>query len=102
MSKPIHIQIIEEARSLIQYEKAWCRGELAFDIYGAPVCPTACTASKWCTYGALVAVARNMARDSSRAFDLADVAAKHFGGSDAIMRVMISRVTPLCSRCSTK
>ena len=87
MSKPIQIQIIEEARSLIQDEKQWCRGELAFDIYGAPVCPTGPTASKWCAYGALVAVSHRMAGDTSRAFDLADVAAKHFGGSDAIMKV---------------
>ncbi len=40
MSKPIHIQIVAKARSLLQDEKAWCRGELAFDNSGSPVCPT--------------------------------------------------------------
>src|SRR4029079_15560229 len=86
MPKLIHIQLAERARALLQDEKAWCRGELAVDNSGSPVCPTANTASKGCAYGALVAVAHRMAGDSPGAFDLADVAARHLGGSDAIMR----------------
>ena len=87
MSKPIHIQIIEMARLLVNNEKKWCRSEMALDIYGTPVCPTDDTASKWCAYGALVVAAHNMAGDSGSAIDLAAIAVKHFGDCDALMRV---------------
>jgi hypothetical protein len=29
MSKPIHVQIIKEARALVGDEKTWCRSEMA-------------------------------------------------------------------------
>ena len=102
MSKPIHIQIIEMARLLVEDERKWCRSQMAFDSYGTPVCPTDDTASRWCAYGALVAAAHNMAGDSGRAKDLAAIAVKHFGDCDALMKSMIPRAMPPCSRCSTR
>ena len=87
MSKPIHIEIIEKARSLIQDEKQWCRSEMAFDRYGTPVCATNDAAIKWRAYGALEAAAHKMVGDSGRAIDLAVIAVKHFGDCDALMRV---------------
>ena len=87
MSKPIHFQIIETARLLVQDEKKWCRSQMAFDSNGMAVCPTADAASMWCAYGALVAAAHHMTGNSGRAIDLAGMAVKYFGDCDALMRV---------------
>ena len=42
MSKPLNIQIVERARSLIEKEEHWCRGTLAMDARGNAVCPNSC------------------------------------------------------------
>jgi hypothetical protein len=40
MSKPLKVQILEKAGTLIEDERHWCRGELARDGNGVSVCPT--------------------------------------------------------------
>lgn len=87
MSKPIHVQIIEEARALVADENNWCCRQMAFDVYGVPVCATDDQASKLCAYGALIAAAHKMTGDGSRAGYLTATAARHIGGSDALIRV---------------
>ena len=87
MAKPIHFQIINEARSLIGDEKRWCRSEMALDGAGRTVCATADKATKWCAYGALIVAAYRVTGDTDRAFDLVDGAVSAFGGCDALMRL---------------
>ena len=48
MAKPLQIQILERARSLIAEERHWCRGQLAEDASGVSVFPTASSAVKRC------------------------------------------------------
>ena len=40
MSKPLRVQVVEMARSLIEDEQHWCRVELARDVDSVSVCPT--------------------------------------------------------------
>jgi len=87
MSKPIHVQIIQAARALVADENNWCCHQMAFDAYGVPVCATDGQASKLCAYGALIAAAHKMTGDGSRAQYLTRLAARHFGRSDALIRV---------------
>jgi hypothetical protein len=51
MAKSLKLQIVERARALIADEQHWCRGELARDINGDEVCPTAASAAKRCALG---------------------------------------------------
>jgi hypothetical protein len=37
MSKPLKLQIVERARTLIADEQHWCRGHLAQDVNGVAV-----------------------------------------------------------------
>ena len=39
MSRPLKLQIVEQARTLIADEQHWCRGDLARDINGEEVAP---------------------------------------------------------------
>jgi hypothetical protein len=71
MARPIQIQILERARALIADEQHWCRGELARDINGEGVCPTASSAVKRCGLGALIAAAYQLTHDFDAAHDLA-------------------------------
>lgn len=71
MSRPLKIQIVERARSLIAYESQWCRCELARDAKGMGVCPMSDNASKRCGLGALIAAAYEIIGDHLAAHDLA-------------------------------
>jgi hypothetical protein len=87
MSKLLKVQIIEAARALIANENHWCRRQMAFDRDGGAVCATDGSAFKLCGYGALIAAARHMTNDCSRAHELAANAASCFGGSDALIAI---------------
>src|SRR5262245_48813376 len=71
MSRPLKIQIVEKARSFIENEQHWCRGELARDADGHSVCPTDSRAERRCALGALIAAAYQLTNDHSQAHDIA-------------------------------
>ena len=87
MSKPLKVQIIEEARALITDERHWCRRQMAFDPDGGAVCATDTRAYKLCAYGALIAAAHHKTNDCDRAHDLTANAVSCFGGSGALIGV---------------
>ena len=69
MSRPLKIQIVEKARSLIADEQNWCRRHLAEDVNGVSVSPTSASAVKRCGLGAVIAAAYHLTHD----FDAADL-----------------------------
>ena len=71
MSKPLKVQIVELARTLIADEEHWCRNELARDVRGMDVCPLSDSAVKRCGLGALVAAAYDITGGQPGAYDLA-------------------------------
>ena len=68
MSRPLKIQIVEKARSLIADDRLWCRRHLAEDVNGVSVSPTSASAVKRCGLGAVIAAAYQLTQD----FDAAD------------------------------
>jgi hypothetical protein len=71
MAKPLQIQIVKKARSLITDQQRWCRGELARDVYGEGTCATSPSAVRWCALGAVIAAAYELTHDLKAAHDLA-------------------------------
>src|SRR4029453_6031593 len=71
MARPLQIQIVERARVLIADGQHWCRGDLARDINGEEVSPTAASAVRWCALGAVIAAAYELTHDLKAAHDLA-------------------------------
>jgi hypothetical protein len=63
MSRPLKLQIVEQARALIADESHWCRCELARDVNGTGVCPTSDRAMKRCGLGALIMAAHQITND---------------------------------------
>ena len=47
MSRPLKVQIVELARTLIADEQHWCSRSLANDVNGVPISPTSGRAVKW-------------------------------------------------------
>jgi len=87
MSKPLKVQIIEKARALIEDEQHWCRGELARDASGNPVCPTDSRAKRRCALGAMIAAAYEITNDYGRAQDLAVGAVRSFRATATLVNV---------------
>jgi len=87
MSKSLKRQIVETARSLIQDERHWCRGELARDSNGVSVDATHSTAVRRCALGALVSAAYHLTNDHSKAYDLAINALRPTHGSATLVRI---------------
>ena len=80
MSRPLQLQIVERARSLIADERYWCRGQLAEDASGVNVFPTSAYAVKRCGLGAVIAAAYQLTRDYDAANELAHNALRpHYG-----------------------
>ncbi len=50
------IRQLQEIHDLFDDKRHWCRGELAVNDKGNPVCPTNQNAIRWCTTGAVVKV----------------------------------------------
>lgn len=71
MAKPLQIQIVERARSLIADKQHWCRGQLAEDARGVSDFPTSANAVKRCSLGAVIAAAYQLTRDYDAANELA-------------------------------
>ena len=87
MARPLQIQVVERARALIADEHHWCRGDLARDINGEEVSPTAASAVKRCGLGAVIAAAHELAHDSDAAYDLAFKALRPQCGTATLVRV---------------
>ena len=87
MSKPLKLQIVEQARALVADESRWCRGELARDANGVGVCPTSDSATKRCGLGALIMAAYQITNDRRQAHDLAIKAMRPLHGSATIVNV---------------
>jgi hypothetical protein len=87
MSKTLKHQVIEKARSLIEDERHWCRGELARDTNAVSICPTDSGAERRCALGALIAAAYQITNDLSRAHDLAISAVRPLYGSATLVNV---------------
>jgi len=71
MSRPLKVQIMERARTLIADEQHWCRRHLALDANGVVVSPTSASAVKRCGLGAVIAAAYQLTHDFDAAHDLA-------------------------------
>ena len=80
MSRPLRLQIVEHARSLIEDKQHWCRGQLAEDALGVGVFPTSANAVKRCGLGAVIAAAYQLSHDYDTANELAHNALRpHYG-----------------------
>jgi hypothetical protein len=87
MSRPLKLQIVEQARALVVDETHWCRGELARDMNGMGVCPTSDRAIKRCGLGALIMAACQITNDHRGAHDLAIQALRPLYGSATLVHV---------------
>jgi hypothetical protein len=70
MSKPLKLQIIEDAKALIKDERHWCRGELARNADGLSVDATDSGAVRRCALGALVSAAYQLTHDQCTATNI--------------------------------
>jgi hypothetical protein len=87
MSKPLKVQIVETARTLIEDERRWCRGELARDGQGHSVRPTDSKAERRCALGALIAAAYQLTDDHGPAHEIAISAIRPLFGSATLVNV---------------
>jgi hypothetical protein len=87
MSKPLKVQIVEKARSLIENEQYWCRGELARDVDAHSVCPTDSRAVRRCALGALIAAAYQLTNDHSQAHEIAISAVRPLFGTATLVNI---------------
>jgi hypothetical protein len=75
MSRPLELQVIEQARALIATPWTWTQGEFARDEAGNPVCWRSPQAVQFCLWGALNRAAYAVTGDRRKAVTLADRAA---------------------------
>jgi hypothetical protein len=87
MAKPIRIQILERARSLIEDERHWCPGDLARDAMGSPVSPIGASAEQRCALGALMAAAYEFTSDPDLAHSLAATAMRPLVGATSLAHI---------------
>ena len=87
MAKPIQIQIIERARSLIADQQHWCRGQLAEDANGVSVFPASAAAVKRCGLGALITAAYELTNNYDAAHELAHTALRPRCGISTLVHV---------------
>jgi hypothetical protein len=87
MSNPLKVQIVEKARSLIEDEQHWCRGELARDVDAHSVCPTDSRAVRRCALGALIAAAYQLTNDHSQAHEIAISAVRPLFGTATLVNI---------------
>jgi hypothetical protein len=87
MSKPLKVQVVEKARSLIKDRQHWCRGELAIDAEAHSVCPTDRRAERRCALGALIAAAYQLTNDHSQAHEIAIGAVRPLFGAATLVNV---------------
>jgi hypothetical protein len=87
MSKPLKVQVVEKARSLIEDEQHWCRGELARDVDANSVCPTDNRAERRCALGALIAAAYQLTNNHREAHEIAIRAVRPLFGTATLVNV---------------
>jgi hypothetical protein len=87
MSRPLKLQIIEQARALIADEQRWCRRHLAQDLNGVAMSPTSASAVKWCGLGAVVAAACQLTHDFDAAHQLGHEALRPRYGAATLIHV---------------
>ena len=87
MSKPFKVQVVEKARSLIEDEQHWCRGELARDADARSVCPTDSRTERRCALGALIAAAYQLTNDHSQAHEIAISGVRPLFGTATLVNV---------------
>jgi hypothetical protein len=91
MSRPLKIQIVETARTLIADEQHWCRRHLAEDGNGVSVSPTSVGAVKWCGLGAVIAAAYQLTHDFDVAHQLGHEALRPRYGPSTLIYVNDTR-----------
>ena len=92
MSKPLKIQIVELARTLIADEQQhWCRHHLAVDENGIVVLPMSPRAVKRCALGAVIAAAYQLTHDFDTAHKLGHEVLAPIGGLVILMHVNDTR-----------
>lgn len=87
MAKPLRVQVLERARSLIEDERHWCPGDLARDAMGFPVSPTDASAEQRCALGALLAAAHAFTGDPELAHRLAATAMRPLVGATSLAHI---------------
>jgi hypothetical protein len=87
LSKPLKIQIVEKARTLIADEQNWCPRHLAEDVNGVSVSPTSASAMKRCGLGAVVAAAYQLTHDFDAAHQLGHEALRPRYGAATVIYV---------------
>ena len=87
MARPLQLQIVERARSLIADEQHWCRGQLAEDARGRIVLPTSAKAVRRCGLGAVIAVAFKLTQNYDAAYALAQNALRPYCGLSTLVHV---------------
>jgi hypothetical protein len=87
MAKPMRVQILERARTLIADERHWCPGDLARNALGFPVSPTDGNAEQRCALGALVAAAHEFTNDPGLVHHLATTAMRPLVGATSLTHI---------------
>lgn len=87
MSRPLNVQIIERARSLIGDKQHWCRGQLGEDANGISVYPTSASTAKRCALGAVIAAAYQLTHNYDAANELAHNALRPHAGISTLVHV---------------
>jgi hypothetical protein len=87
MSRPLKLQIVEKARTLIEDERHWCRNVLARDANGRSVDPTDQRVVRRCGLGALIAAAYQITNDHRQAHALAITALRPVHGSTTLVKI---------------
>src|SRR4030095_3191087 len=87
MSRPLKVQIVEQARSLSAEDQHWCRGQLAEDARGRIVVPTSAKAVRRCGLGAVIAAAFKLTQNYEAAYALAQNALRPYGGLSTLVHV---------------
>ena len=87
MSRPLNLQIVEQARSLIADEQYWCRGQLAEDARGLTVLPTSANAVRRCGLGAVIAAAFKLTQNYDAAYAIAQNALRPYCALSTLVHV---------------
>jgi hypothetical protein len=91
LSRPLKLQIVEQARALIADEQHWCCRHLAQDVSGISVSPASASAVKRCGLGAVIAAAYQLTHDFDAAHDLAHKALLPRYGAATLIYINDSR-----------
>ena len=87
MARSLKLQVVERARALIADQRHWCRGDLARDVNGVAVCPTAADAVKRCGLGAVMAATYDLTHDFNAAQDFAFRALRPCYGTTTLVQI---------------